>query len=351
MDTKYTNQPSEMRWNILTRNWVIIAPERGKRPGSFINEHKDMSPASRGEICPFCAGNEHLTPPAIQTVYLKGNNQWAVRVIPNKYPVLRVEGEVIRQGEGPFDAVSGVGAHEVIIESPTCEKQFSNFSTAEMYEVLKVYRSRINDLRGDERFRQIVIFKNHGKAAGATMYHSHSQLIALPERSHLLQNTLSIAKKHYASKERCIFCDIIEFEREVRKRIIYEDEYFIAITPYASSQPFEIKIYPRKHLHDFGYASDADLSGLALVLHNVFKKLNLALDNPAYNLTLDTAPPARNEYGRPGYWDSLEKDFHWSFNIIPRITHIAGFEWSSGVHINPISPEDAAKHLQSVKII
>lgn len=338
-----------MRWDVLTRNWVIIAPERGKRPSGFVREKKDVSPISKGEICPFCQGNEKHTPPAIHVVTDK-SDAWTIRVVPNKYPVLRVEGEIIRQGEGPFDAVSGVGAHEVIIESPTCEKQFADFSPTEIFEVLKTYRWRINDLRGDERFRQIVIFKNHGKAAGATVYHSHSQVVALPQRTFALQNMLAIAKSHFTSKERCIFCDIIHFEKTARKRVIYEDEFFIALIPYASPQPFQIKVYPRKHLHDFGFTTDVDLSGLALVLSQLLKKLNISLDYPAYNLTIDTAPPARNEHGRSGYWDSLEKDFHWSFNIIPRITQNAGFEWSTGVHINPIAPEDAAQHLNSIKI-
>lgn len=351
MENQLENTTSEMRWDVISRSWVIIAPERGKRPGGFIQETQNASPVSKGEVCPFCAGQENFTPPPIQTIYKNSNDkQWFIRVVPNKYPVLRVEGKLERIAKGPFDMVSGIGAHEIVIESPSCEKQFSEFSAREVFYVLKAYHGRLNDLRGDERFRQIVIFKNHGRAAGATMYHSHSQIIALPERSQRLQSMLATAKAHYASKERCIFCDIIGFEKEARKRVIYEDEYFVAFVPYAARSPFQIKIFPRKHQHDFGFADDADLNGLSLVLHLVFQKLNLALDFPAYNLTVDTAPPARNEHGRSGYWDSLEKDFHWCFNIIPRVTHFAGFELSTGMNINPVAPEEAAKHLRSVKI-
>lgn len=344
------NKNSELRWDPLTRKWVIIAPARGRRPNSFIIPEPEKSPAEKGEVCPFNHGNEHMTPPSLaQVPDPSGEYPWLVRVVPNKYPVLKVEGSLERWSEGLYDVISGIGAHEVVIETPDCSLQFADLSAPTISEILKIYRLRINDLKKDTRFRYIMVFKNHGTNAGATLYHSHSQIIALPERPAIMQTILAVSREHYNRKERCIFCDIMHFELKVGSRVIYADEHFIAFCPFASSLPFEIMIMPRRHSHDYSRSSDRELYSFALVLKDVLGRLNKALRNPPYNFVIHTAPPKREKLNRPDYWDSIEEDYHWYLTITPRITRIAGFEWGSGYYINPVPPEDAALHLNRVK--
>lgn len=341
---------SELRWNPLTRNYSIIAPARGKRPGSFIHEPPTATPQEQGEVCPFCLGNEQHTPPEILRINKPGDNNWFTRVVPNKYPVLRIEGSLKRSSVGMYDVISGIGAHEVVIETPDCKTQFADLKPSEIELILKAWQMRCNDLLKDERFRAILLFKNHGVLAGATMHHSHSQILALPERPMTLHTLLNVARDHYASKERCIFCDIMEFEKKADERIVYEDDYFFVFCPFASASPFEIQIMPKKHAHDFCKVPEQELYAVAHILRDILERLNRTLNNPAYNLILITAPPPRKKLNRPDYWGSIHKDFHWHFMLTPRISRNAGFEWGSGCQINPVAPEDAAMHLKNITV-
>jgi UDPglucose--hexose-1-phosphate uridylyltransferase len=245
-----------------------------------------------------------------------------------------------------YDLVSGVGAHEVILETPEHDRMLADLSVKELRDVLGVFRSRLVDLKRDARFRYHMLFKNHGADAGARLGHSHSQIIAIPEIPAQVATELSSARDYFRRKERCLFCDVVRQELEDGDRVVLETARYVGFAPFASALPFEVAVYPRFHSHDFTGLDDEDLLHLASALKDVLGRLRTALEDPAYNLALHSAPPAHHRRGRPGIWDSLELDWHWHVEIAPRLTQIAGFEWSTGFHINPVPPEDAARHLR-----
>lgn len=340
---------SELRWDPLKLHWVIIATERGRRPRDFQSEPQEKEVTN----CPFCYGNEDKTPPEIFAIRPTGpanSPGWKVRVIPNKYPVLRVEGDVKSRGYGVYDVMSGIGAHEVIIETPRHDQGLADLTPAEITDVLKAYRARYLDLRRDLRLRYMVLFKNHGVRAGATLAHSHSQLIAVPLMPPVAATELKICRDFFESKERCIFCDLIAFELETGSRIVREFPNFVTMTPYASCFPFELRLYPKRHSHDFALMDDGQLGELAVAMKDMLQRLKTVLKDPPYNFILHTAPPRQPRLGKPEYWGSIEYDYHWHMELVPRLTQIAGFEWGTGFYINPTSPEDAAAFLREADI-
>ena len=340
---------SELRWDPLKLHWVIIATERGRRPRDFQVESEEKEVTS----CPFCYGNEDKTPPEIFAIRPSGPANapnWKVRVIPNKYPALRIEGEIKSRGYGIYDVMTGIGAHEVIIETPQHDKALADLNAAEITDVLVAYRARYLDLRRDNRFRYMVLFKNHGIRAGATLAHSHSQLIAVPLTPPVAATELKICREFYANKERCIFCDLIDFEISEGDRVVKEFANFVTVTPYASCFPFELRLYPKRHSHDFALMDDGQLAELAVAMKDMLLRLKAVLKDPPYNFILHTAPPQQNRLGKPDYWGSLEYDYHWHIELVPRLTQIAGFEWGTGFYINPTSPEDAAAFLREAEV-
>ena len=340
---------SELRWDPLKMHWVIIATERGRRPRDFHMEQETRNVAA----CPFCYGNEERTPQeifAIRPSGLPNTPNWRVRVIPNKYPALRVEGEPTSRGHGLYDVMNGIGAHEVIIETPDHNRSMADMSEHEIADVLRAYRARYLDLRKDFRLRYMMIFKNHGARAGATLSHSHSQLIAVPLLPPVVTTELRVARNYFNSKERCIFCDMIEFEIREGERIIREFSNYVIFTPYASSSPFEMRLFPKRHNHDFALMNDAQLDELAFAMRDMLQRIKQVLRDAAYNFILHTAPPPHPRPGKPGYWGSLEYDYHWHIELIPRMTQTAGFEWGTGFYINPTSPEDAASFLREADL-
>jgi UDPglucose--hexose-1-phosphate uridylyltransferase len=340
---------SELRWDPLKLHWVIIATERGRRPRDFLVEPEPAIPTS----CPFCYGNEDKTPHEILAIRPSGapnTPNWQVRVVPNKYPALRIEGELKSRGYGPYDVMNGIGAHEVIIETPDHERGLADLTPAEITNVLKVYRARFLDLRRDRRFRYMVLFKNYGTRAGATLSHAHSQLIAVPLTPPVAATELRICREFYAAKERCIFCDLIDFEISCGDRVVREFANYVILTPYAACFPFELRLYPKRHSHDFALLGDADLADLAVAMKEMLCRLKAVLKDPPYNFILHTAPPAQDRLGKPEYWSSVAYDYHWHIELVPRLTQIAGFEWGTGFFINPTSPEDAAAFLRDVGV-
>lgn len=340
---------SELRWDPLKQHWVIIAADRGRRPRDFQAE------AAPAEVmsCPFCYGNEDKTAGEIYVVRPVGAPNtpgWKVRVIPNKYPALRIEGELNSRAHGLYDVMNGIGAHEVIIETPDHNRGLAELSPAEIAEVLRAWRARFLDLRRDVRFRYLVLFKNHGVRAGATLSHSHSQLIAVPLIPPVAATELRIAREHFENKERCIFCDLIDFELHSGDRVVREFGNYVILTPYASSLPFELRLYPKRHAHDFALLGDGDLDELAVAMKDMLGRLKSVLRDPPYNFILHTAPPRQPRLGKPDYWSSIEYDYHWHIELVPRLTPIAGFEWGTGFYINPTSPEDAAAFLREAAV-
>lgn len=336
---------SELRWDPLKRHWVIIAADRGRRPGDFLA----VEPPTPMTSCPFCYGNEEKAPHEIFAIRPSGppnSPNWKVRVIPNKYPVLRVEGDVRSRGYGLYDVMNGIGAHEIIIETPEHSKGMADLSVEEITDVLKAYRTRLMDLRNDLRLRYMVLFKNHGARAGASLSHSHSQLIAIPLVPPVAVTELRTCREFFDQKGRCIFCDILEFELGKGDRIVREYSEFVLFAPFASCLPFELRLLPKTHSHDFALMSDEHLGELAAAMKDMLGRLKEVLKDPPYNFILHTSPSLLPRPGRPEFWGSIEYDFHWHIELVPRIIPIAGFEWGSGFHINPTAPEDAAAFLR-----
>jgi UDPglucose--hexose-1-phosphate uridylyltransferase len=339
---------SELRWDPLKRHWVIIAADRGRRPNDFL-AHEPPTPMTS---CPFCYGNEDKTPHEIFAIRPSGppdSPNWKVRVIPNKYPVLRVEGEVKSRGYGLYDVMDGIGAHEIIIETPDHVRGMADLSAEEITDVLTAYRARLLDLRQDVRLRYLVLFKNHGARAGASLSHSHSQLIAVPLVPPVTVTELKVCREFFELKGRCIFCDIIDFELQAGERIVRECPDFVTIAPFASCLPFELRLLPKRHLHDFALLDDSSLKKLAVALKDMLTRLKETLKDPSYNFILHTSPSLQPRPGRHDFWSSIEYDYHWHIELAPRITPIAGFEWGSGFHINPTPPEDVAAFLRGAE--
>ncbi len=344
---------SELRYDPMRKTWVIIATERGMRPLNV--QRREQARIQTAEtVCPFCPGNEGRTPPEILAIRDPGSPPngpgWKVRVIPNKFPALTIETPQERYGKGIYDVVSGFGAHEVIVETPDNTMQMADFSLSHLQDVFGVYRSRLRDLMRDVRFRYIMIFKNHGSEAGASLCHSHSQLIAIPVTPSLVAIELASLRDYYRLKERCMMCDLVHQELEAEERIVLDEEKFVVFTPFASNFPFELRIVPKKHSHDFSLVDDDTLAHFSLVIKEVLARLRKVLDDPPYNFILHTAPPMTHRVGKPYYWSSIEDDYHWHLELVPRLTMIAGFEWGTGFQINPTSPEDASRFLREADL-
>ncbi len=339
----------QLRKDPITGRWVIIAAERAKRPEDFIVAHEEVKETE----CPFCAGHENETPPEIYTIRdpaSKPNHSgWNVRVVPSIAPILRVEGRIDRRGKGMYDLMNGIGAHEIILETPEHIAHMADLSPEQIKRVLDTYVYRMNDLERDMRLKYVLIFKNYGLAAGATMFkHSRSQLIATPINPKLVKEELIGAKRYFDYKDRCIYCDIIKQELDAQSRVILDVDGFVVLAPFASRFPFEAWVLPKEHSCDFPKISDSRRGDLARVLKTTLAKLKKALGDPPYNYVLHTAPFRMGS--KTGYWKTIEEDYHWHIEIIPRLTRVAGFEWGAGVYINPTPPEEAAKYLRELEI-
>lgn len=327
----------ELRKDPIIGRWIIISKERSKRPTDFVVEEAKVS----GGFCPLCPGNERTTPPEVLAYRADGHHQpdtpgWQVRVVPNKYPALVIEGDLDKQGEGLYDMMNGIGAHEVLIESANHDDVFATLPPDHMIKVFMAFRDRIKDLENDPRFRYVMIFKNYGKAAGASLEHSHSQLIALPILPRMIVSELSGSLSYYKYKERCVFCDIIRQEMQSNRRIVCQNEQFITITPFAPRTPFEMWVLPKKHASAFKKQTDEQLASLTAIFAESLQRLDACIPNIPYNFVLHTQPLRSPDLDH----------FHWHFEIVPKLTSIAGFEWGTGFYINPMAPEEAATYLR-----
>ncbi|MFT5728318.1 MAG: UDPglucose--hexose-1-phosphate uridylyltransferase [Desulforhopalus sp.] len=325
----------ELRKDPVIGRWIIISKERSKRPTDFPVEKF----AGTGGFCPLCPGNESFTPEEVLTIpgnREDGNSEWQVRVVPNKYPALVIEGDLAKEGIGLYDQMNGIGAHEVIIETPNHDEKFVDLSTQDMAKVFRAYKERILDLENDPRFKYVMVFKNHGRAAGASLEHSHSQLIALPILPRMIVSELTGAKSHYNYKERCVFCDIIRQEIKSKDRVVCQNDSFITITPFAPRTPFEMWVLPKKHSSQYTSMDEGELLELAELFRESLQRLSKCIENVPYNFVLHTEP--LHSKGLDYY--------HWHFEIVPKLTSIAGFEWGTGFYINPLPPEEAAAYLR-----
>jgi UDPglucose--hexose-1-phosphate uridylyltransferase len=342
---------SELRHDPMNRRWVIIAADRAQRPTQF---ELLPDPPENVEECPFCEGHEDRTPPEIYAVRPSKSPPngpgWSVRVVPNRYPALAIEGQPDRRGVGMYDRMHGIGAHEVIVESPSHQIAFADQPLDQIKRIVEVWRGRIVDLMRDSRFKYVLLFKNQGVAAGASLSHPHAQIIATPVTPRAVGMELDAAHSHHLLKERCLLCDLITQEIEDGRRLVLLNDDFVAYTPYASRFPFEIMLAPRQHLFEFGLTPDSLIAPLASALAEILTRLKLLLRDPPYNFSIHTAPNTNVRPRRAGYFATLEWDWHWHIEILPRLTRVAGFEWGTGFHINPTAPEDAAALLREVEV-
>jgi len=329
----------ELRRDPIVGRWVIIATERARRPQDLGRLREAPSAA----LCPFEYGQEDKTP---HEVYVSGrppsappNSQgWKVRVVPNRYPALMIEGNLDREPVGIYDRMNGIGAHEVVIETPDHTRDMANLSDAEIAEILFAFKARVIDLKNDQRFRYVLLFKNHGVHAGASLEHAHSQLIALPVTPRLVAEEVEGARSHYQHRERCIFCDIVLQERKDRSRLIFENDEFVVFAPFAPRSPIETWVVPKRHESNFEAEPRERLGQCAAALRSTLKRIAVALGDPAYNFIVHSNPLR----------DPPSPSYHWHIEVMPALTHLAGFEWGSGFHINPVPPEEAAEFLRLV---
>jgi UDPglucose--hexose-1-phosphate uridylyltransferase len=327
----------ELRKDPVVGRWVVIATERVRGPSDFARHPE----ARRGGPCGLCPGREPETPPEVLAYRdppdaAPDSPGWRVRAVPNKFPALRIEGDLERRGRGIYDLMNGIGAHEVIVDSPDHDRDLDALPVAAVADVLAAYRDRMADLRRDERFRCVIVFKNHGVEAGATFEHPHSQLVATPIVPLIVADELHNARAYHGYKERCLFCDILRQEVEERVRLVAESERVVAFAPFASRFPFETWILPRRHGAAYERVEPAELQDLASVLASVLQRLARRLGEQPYNFWLHSAP-----------FDAADSPiYHWHFEIIPRLVRGAGLEWGSGLHVNPMPPEDAARFLR-----
>ncbi|MCX5707605.1 MAG: galactose-1-phosphate uridylyltransferase [Candidatus Omnitrophica bacterium] len=333
---------SELRRDPIGGRWVIVNTDDPMKPGDY--DH-DAPKTGKNAACPFCYGNEAQTPPeitALRDPSTPANSPgWQVRVIPNKFPALQIEGELDRRGLGIYDLSNGIGAHELIIESPYHEKDLSDLTIQELTSVIHFYCQRSLDLERDHRFKYIMIFKNYGASAGASLEHPHSQIIALPMVPKNVKEEITGAQNYFEYRERCIFCDMIRQELQEKERLIMDNKNFFAFCPFVSRFPFEIWVMPKKHTGYFNQIPYEVIGDLAMILKGIVGKVKKIFGDTSYNFIIHTSPI--NSDG------ATVDSYHWHLEFMPKLTRVAGFEWGTGFYIVPTPPEIAAKYLREAQ--
>ncbi|MFH1829489.1 MAG: galactose-1-phosphate uridylyltransferase [Pseudomonadota bacterium] len=329
----------QFRQDFITKEWVIVAPERAKRPDQFRQEKSPRNKLpERDEHCPFCPGNEDKTPPA---VYVRGNStDWRIRVVPNKFAAVNPQLSPKRNHDGKFLSAEGFGVAEVIIESPSHNANPSLMSDNEVKEILESYKQRYIELSKNESIDLITIFRNHGPAAGTSLAHPHSQVIATPIVPPQVRQLMQQALLYHDTYGGCPYCVMLEEEISQGERIVANGKHFVVFCPYASQSPFQIRIMPKRHYSLFDRITAEETNELAHLLRTTLKKLDTGLGDPDYNLVIRSSPTSDGE---------LHYE-HWRMIIIPRITTPAGFELGSGIYINTMPPESCAAFLRDVNI-
>jgi UDPglucose--hexose-1-phosphate uridylyltransferase len=328
----------ELRQNRFTKEWVIVATERARRPEELTVKREPKVVPAYVPSCPFCPGNERLTPPEIMRI--ANGESWQVRVTPNKFAALSREADLHRTIHRSRRTLNGFGFHDVIVETPDHSQTTALLPQDYVADIIRCYKQRFDQVSADPRIAHVTIFKNHGADAGTSLEHPHSQLIATPIISSQVRGRMYEALRHYDEFGECIFCTALAEELEDKTRVVIANDHFVALVPFASATPFCIHIYPRRHMASFGYISEEEITDLAGVLRTVLAKLYFGLKNPDFNYTIRTAPA---ECAGVMY-------YHWYLSVIPRLTRVAGFELGSGMFINTVLPEAAAEFLRNVKV-
>jgi UDPglucose--hexose-1-phosphate uridylyltransferase len=340
---------SELRKDLVSGRWVIIASERSKRPDDFRPASPEKKEGGSG-FCPFCMGNESRTPPEVFALRESGTSPdgpgWRVRVVTNKFPALSPGAPPPKSTKGVFQWMPGVGVHEVIIENPDHDKELSDLGTDHIRDVLRVFRERIRAIEEELHYQYVQVFKNKGKEAGASLGHPHSQIVATPIVPKRVKEEVYGSERLFRTLKECIFCRTLREETTLNERLVLRNDRFCVIAPFASRSPFEMAIYPLRHSPFFTSEGNEELASLAGVLKTVLTRLKTLLADPPFNLILHQAP---NPTVSQKAWPGIEQYFHWHIEILPVLTKVAGFEWGTGFYINPVPPEAAAGYLREDK--
>jgi len=324
---------SELRMDLVSNDWVIIATGRARRPESFAKEER-IKDAITSKDCPFCS--KRILKKAI-TILNKTNDSWFVLSMPNDFPAFSKGDRLNKRKQGPNRIMDGIGYQEVIITAPH-KKQIAQFSKEEMKMVVDIYQKRYLDLIKRKFIKYVSIFHNHGKEAGASVAHSHSQLIAIPVIDPDLRDSLNGAESFYRKNGKCVYCTMINWDIKNKQRIIYQNEKFIVLCPFAPQVSFEVRIYPKEHQPYFEKITEKEKEFFADALQKALSKIYKGLKDPAYNFYFHTAP-----------WGKGYEHYHWHLNILPKTSIWAGFELGAGIEISTIEPEKAAAFLRKIK--
>lgn len=323
----------ELRQDLFKNSWVVIATDVELKPRDFPINRSGAQHAIANAFCPFCEGQEATTPPELASYRQEGTAAdtpgWQVRTVPNKYSAFNPEGSFAPQMDGIFTRADGFGQHEVIVETPRHDVDFHELPEEHIELVFKMLRQRYNTLAEDKRMKYLQIYKNRGLFAGASLSHSHSQMVGLP----MVPETCRIMSRYYEENHACLMCKVLEEERAQGKRIVWESDYFTILCPYASRYSYETWIVPRRHTEHYGEITDQEISDLAVVVKRLLTVLMDKLENASYNIVFNTAPI--NVAYQPGH--------HWNMEITPRLIVTNGVEMGTGYHVNPVSPEIAAR--------
>ncbi|MBC7361273.1 MAG: galactose-1-phosphate uridylyltransferase [Candidatus Aminicenantes bacterium] len=338
----------ELRKDIVTGRWVIISTERSKRPDDF--RPTEMAEIKKESLtfCPFCPGNEVKTPPEVFSVRESHSAPdqpgWKIRVVPNKFPALQPGPPPPKKSRGVYQWMEGVGVHEVIIETPDHNQEMAELPVDHLAEIIRVYRSRTIAIEEQYHHQYVQIFKNKGKEAGASLSHPHSQIIATPIVPKRIKEEIYGAERLYRNHFReCAFCRMLKEELTSSERLIYQNERFVVLAPFASRFPFEMAILPLEHSAFFREITDEDSLHLAKALKQALSRLKSQLIDPAFNLVLHHAP---NPQVSDKAWPGIYSYYHWHLELLPILTKVAGFELGTGFYINPVPPEVAADYLR-----
>jgi UDPglucose--hexose-1-phosphate uridylyltransferase len=326
---------SELRLNLITREWVIISTDRAKRSVDFMKSTDRRLIPPYLVSCPFCPGNEDHTP--IEHFRISTDGAWKLRVVSNKYPVVSMEGEKYRSVDGTKRFVSGVGLHEVIVESPLHNTTMALRDLSDIVEIVGVYRDRFVEAYTDPRVEHVIIFKNHGVGAGTSIGHSHTQLVAIPIVPLQYRDRILAAMHYFDDTGECLICDTVKMEAGDGSRIVIDTENFITFVPYAALSPFHAWIFPKRHCASFSGVTDEEIKDVAFHLKSLLSSFYTGLEDPDYNMVIRSSRPKDigNEYS------------HWYISIIPRLSYVAGFELGSGMYVNSSLPEESAAFLRA----
>ncbi len=331
---------AELRQNMVTKEWVIIADERAKRPDDYIESHQQAITETQtlyDPDCPFCPKNEELD---LEIECFPAKGAWQTRAVHNRYPALSKDGNLSRTFKGVHRKISGVGHHEVVVENPRHNTTLALMSPEEIKLLLETFYHRGWSIRKDSRIEQIIYFKNHGERAGASLKHPHSQIIGLPVVPNNIRNRIDVTRRYFDDTGDCAYCTMMQDELKSQERLVAVNDHFVAFVLYAAPSPFHMWILPRNHSVSFLYSQSEELDDLAKMLRDVLRRLYIGLRDPAYNLIIRTAPVKE-----------ISNDYtHWYVTVVPRLSRTAGFELGSGIFINPAIPKESAAFLRRVKV-